>query len=156
MSTKAIPYNAERYSPEVPAHLQIARIYAGTDTTDTTLSFHLADSTQQDSDGVFELFSFPANTFVKEVAVQTLTAVAGGSVIIGDGDDCDGYWTDTLLDPATTTAYPVPQSTQANAYRYGKDYTAADTIDLMTSANPSAGKLMIQVTYALEAVSDVL
>jgi hypothetical protein len=94
------------------------------------------------------------NVLVKDISAQIITAFDGATSLafeIGDGDDSDGYWTDTLLVFSSSGAvFSNPASTLA--YSAGKLYTSTDTIDVtITGGVLTAGKAKFLITYELGA-----
>jgi hypothetical protein len=91
------------------------------------------------------------NVFVESIESQVVLAIAtAGSLVamtIGDGDDVDGYWTDTLQNVAATSAVFANQASSLG-YFGGKLYTVTDTIDLKkVVAKASVGKVRLRVRY---------
>jgi hypothetical protein len=152
---REIPYPGELFVPGHPGTLQLARVRVGGDTSDSTLDGLINDTSWADSDGAFHLFSIPAGTFVEKIAVEVEEDFSDAiEVVFGDCSASNGYFTDTLLDPLTTTAYPIPSSSVASTYRYGKLYTAADSIQMSLSGAWTAGQLGVYIWYALNVASD--
>jgi hypothetical protein len=91
-----------------------------------------------------------ANVFVKSIEYQVLEAISvsgAGGLTLGDGDDVDGYWTDTLFNGYATDAGFENMATSV-AYSGGKLYTASDSIDLTkTVARAAGGKVKVRVNY---------
>jgi len=83
-----------------------------------------------------------------QVVMKICTAGTGAvAMTIGDGTDVDGYWTDTLLNVAATSAVFANMATTV-AFSQGKLYTSCDSIDLVkASALASAGKVRLRITY---------
>lgn len=98
-----------------------------------------------------------ANIFVHDIEKQIIIPFDGATSLafeIGDGDDSDGYWTDTLLVPTTSDAvYGNMASTVA--YAQGKLYTSSDTIDLIVTGGLTAGKANLRFTYSRGVDTDL-
>lgn len=97
-----------------------------------------------------------ANVFVENVESQVVmkvcTAAAGAvAMTIGDSDDVDGYWTDTLLNVAATSAVFANMATTVG-YAAGRLVTSTLSINLVkASALASAGKVRLRITYVRNA-----
>ncbi len=90
--------------------------------------------------GANEIFSVPANTLVKEVALNIVSAFNGSvTLTIGDGTDADGFLDDIQIAP-TVTGW---KSSLADANPFslqGKLYASADTVDITRGGGtPTAG-----------------
>jgi len=96
-----------------------------------------------------------ANVFVEKVEAQVIEALTSTvTITIGDGDDADGYWTDTLFLPASTAAtFNVADTTVG--YAAGKLYTSSDTIDIVATGANSAGLAKVRITYFRGADTDL-
>jgi len=151
MTAKQIPYVGEFGIPGFPAQMKIISATYGV-TSDADVN--LADTTQADSDGFFHVWELPKKTFVADISVWPTTAMTAGSMQIGDSASSDGYFTDTLLDPTTTTTVPKSCAAGANTNRWGKAYTDCDYIGISLAATtPSAGAGRIFMRYATEVES---
>lgn len=97
------------------------------------------------------------NIRVEKVETQVVTAFDGATSLaftIGDGDDADGYWTDTLMDFASTAAvFNSPATTVG--YAAGKTYTSTDTIDLTVTGGMTAGKAKVRISYRIGVDTDL-
>jgi hypothetical protein len=96
------------------------------------------------------------NVFVVGIEPQLVMKIctAGTGVVamtIGDGTSVAGYWTDTALNVAATSAVFANMATSA-VFSQGKLYTTSDTIDLVKGAAfASAGKMRLRITYVRNA-----
>ena len=95
------------------------------------------------------------NVFVKsvekQVVVAVCTATGGIAMTIGDSDDVDGYWTDTLLLETTTETAWANQATTVG-YAQGRLVTSSLSINLVKgTALASAGKVRLRITYIRNA-----
>jgi len=103
-------------------------------------------------DGVAAI-AIPANTYVLKVGVNVTTAEGGTLTIdIGDGSDADG-WIDGVDANAVASYGPTYVLTEGTpntviGYSYGKYYTAADTIDVITV---NAADTAVMTVWALVA-----
>ena len=96
------------------------------------------------STDILKVLNIPAKTFVQNVIVEVVTqsAATGLTATVGDGADADGWDTAVDLEAAAGTATYAgfvltegTPNTVTDAYAGGKVYTAADTIDLVTTVN---------------------
>ncbi len=98
-----------------------------------------------------------ANIFVHNIEKQIVIPFDGATTLaleIGDGDDPDGYWSDTLMNPTTSDAvYGNMASTVT--YALGKLYTSSDTIDLTVTGGLTAGKAKLRFTYSRGVDTDL-
>lgn len=97
-----------------------------------------------------------ANVFVEKLEAQVVEANTGTTVlVIGDGDNTEGWWTDTLyLLDSSAPVYNVP--TTAIGYAAGKLYTSSDTIDIVFTGVLAAGKNKMRVSYHRSADTDLV
>ena len=92
------------------------------------------------------------NVFIEDLETQVVIAVCTAStgavsMTIGDSDDVDGYWTDTLLNVAATSG-DFANMTTTVAYAQGHLVTSTLSINLIKgSALASAGKVKCRITY---------
>jgi len=93
------------------------------------------------------------NVFIKNVEIQVAAELTSstGLFTIGDTDDVDGYWTDTLIVGTATSAVWANMATTV-AYAQGKLYTSSSVIELgntgaAVSAVGSACLVNLRVTY---------
>lgn len=91
-----------------------------------------------------------------QVVVKVCTAGTGAvAMTIGDSDDVDGYWTDTLLNVAATAAVWSNMSTTVG-YGAGRLVTSTLSINLTKGAAlASAGKVKLRITYYRNADTDL-
>jgi len=98
------------------------------------------------------------NVFVEKIESQVVLKISSagtGAMTIGDSDDVDGYWTDTLL-LITTTAAVFNNMATTVAYAQGRLYTATQTIDLIkASAIASVGKVRLRISYFRNADTNI-
>ena len=94
------------------------------------------NNVDQSVDGTIELLKVPKGAFVKSVAIYIATVEDGAATLtIGDGADADGFLAGIDATAAGLTVSDKPVNAAAYAAIGGKVYTAADTIDLVTSAD---------------------
>lgn len=125
---------------------------------DRSVDFSTQNVTTND---VVQLIDIPANTRVVAVQAETVTAATQNTnttqtFTVGDGSDADG-WVSSLsvvttakASSAPTVTATGPQSTNLTvtvspAYGLGKQYTAADTIDLTANGVVVDGVLRVRV-----------
>jgi hypothetical protein len=98
------------------------------------------------------------NVFVHSLdkqVVQVFNSGASHKVIIGDCDDSDGYWTDTLFLSTTCDAVFANAATTV-AYAAGKLYTATDIIAVnFSTAAPTAGRARLRIEYSRGVDTDL-
>ena len=88
-----------------------------------------------------------ANVFVEGIELQIVEAFTSTAVhMIGDSVDSDGWWTDTILIPATSTAV-FNAASSAMAYHNGKLYSSTDTILWNQTGATAAGLAKLRITY---------
>jgi hypothetical protein len=91
--------------------------------------------TNADASDTIQALKIPAGALVKNVWVTVLTAEGGATTAtVGDGDGADSWDASTNLNAAANTVTAGLPGTDAYATA-GKYYAAADTIDLVLSAN---------------------
>jgi hypothetical protein len=98
-----------------------------------------------------------ADVFVHDIEKQVVIAFDGATSLeftVGDGDDVDGYWTDTLFVPTTSDAVFGNMATTVG-YAQGKMYTSSDTIDLGITGGLTAGKAKLRFTYSRGVDTDL-
>jgi hypothetical protein len=92
------------------------------------------------------VMDIPAGTFIPAygVAIQILTAFAGGtpSLDVGDGDDPDG-WVDSLDITEGTEATYTGGATNSDLADSGKYYAADGQLAVVVSASLTAGKAYV-------------
>jgi hypothetical protein len=93
------------------------------------------------------LFNVPANVLIVDLIVHVITAFDGttpdSSATLGDGDDADGFMDATAANIETAGWKSMKQDTQP--YSGGKEYTAADTIDIDYTAGGSVSQGSLEV-----------
>lgn len=97
------------------------------------------------------------NVFVEGIETQVVTAFDGATTLafeIGDGDDSDGYWTDTGFNYAATAAVFNSAATTVG-FSAGKLYTSTDTIDLTVTGGMTAGLAKARIKYFLDVDTDL-
>ncbi len=83
-----------------------------------------------------QCINIPAKTFVEQVLVEVITAEGGTlTATVGDGTDPNGWDASVDLNAAVGTVTSGLNGTDAYMANPGKYYSAADTIDLVMSAN---------------------
>lgn len=89
------------------------------------------------------LFNVEAKTVINDVILFTETACVGGNIIVGDGDDDNGFVLTAAEDVAGASLLKGTLDTYRGAYigstassSLTKYYAAADTIDITYSATP--------------------
>jgi len=110
-------------------------------------------ATNVSASDVVQALNIPAGAFVTAVWVYINTAEGGTSTNdIGDGSDPNG-WDDAVNFNAT--AGTVTRTTQGtDAYAVGKYYSAADTIDIVPSADLDTAVVTVMAMYSMiESVS---
>ena len=96
-----------------------------------------------------------ANVIVHKIDKQVIIPFTATAVmVIGDCDDTDGYWLDTLFLSSVCDAVFANQST-VHAYFGGRLYTATDVIDLNTTGAVAAGKARLRIEYSRGTDTDV-
>lgn len=104
----------------------------------------------QSADGTIELFKIPKGAYVRSVSIYIATVEdSAATLTIGDGADVDGYLAGIDATVAGLTESLKPINTAAYAATGGKVYTAADTIDLVTSADLDTLVAHCQVVYSI-------
>jgi len=95
-----------------------------------------------------------ANVFVKSFDLQVIEVLATAGTAantIGDSDDADGYWTDTLANLAATAAVFANMATSV-AYAGGRLYTVTDVISLTRgTAGAKKGLVKARIQYMRNA-----
>ena len=98
------------------------------------------------------------NVFVHRLdkqVVAVLNAAATFQIIIGDCDDSDGYWTDTLFLSTTCDAVFANAGTTV-AYAQGKLYTATDIIAVNNAGSAlTAGHVRLRIEYSRGVDTDL-
>lgn len=109
----------------------------------------------QSVDGTIELFKIPQGALVYSVSIYIATVEdSAATLTIGDGDDVDGYLAGIDATSAGLVKSDKPINTAAFAAAGGKVYTAADTIDLVTSADLDTLVAHCQVVYSIVEALD--
>jgi len=89
---------------------------------------------------VLSIFQVPKNTLVSRIAAICHRAEGGAAVVdVGDGSDTDGFLVDfnvnSVASSLSTLALTEGTPNTITGYSGGKYYTAADTIDVIPSAD---------------------
>jgi hypothetical protein len=109
----------------------------------------------QSVDGVIELFNIPQGALVHTVSIYVATVEdSAATLTIGDGADADGFLAGIDATAAGLTTSNKPINTAVYAAAGGKIYTAADTIDLVTTADLDTLVAHCQVTYTIMEALD--
>lgn len=94
-----------------------------------------------------------AGVYIKDIDVQVVSKLttSTGTFTIGDSDDADGYWTDTLL-VGTSTGAVYNKSASTVGYAGGKLYTSSHVINVTkggaaASASVSSSLVKFKVRY---------
>ena len=96
------------------------------------------------------------NIMVHKIDKQVVMAFNATAVmVIGDCDDTDGYWLDTLFLSSVCDAVFANQST-AHAYYGGRLYTTTGVIDLNTTGAVSAGRAKLRIEYSRGMDTDIV
>lgn len=94
-----------------------------------------------------------ANVMVHKLERQVVVAFDTTVITIGDTDDADGYWTDTLF--GHTTAGVFDECSGA-AYEAGRLYTSSQAINVtIGTADHTTGKAKLRITYSRGADTDL-
>jgi hypothetical protein len=100
-------------------------------TLEATVDF---SETSRAANDVLQMLSIPAGTKVIDVTVDVETVEDGGTFDVGDGADVDGYHDGIDATAAGITSLSLVMVEAAPntilGYTNGKEYTAADTIDI--------------------------
>lgn len=98
------------------------------------------------------------NVFVHSLEKQVaavLAAAATFQIIIGDCDDSDGYWTDTLFLSTTCDGVFANAGTTV-AYAAGKLYTTTDIIAVNNAGSAlTAGNCKLRIEYSRGVDTDL-
>lgn len=143
MAAIDIPFVGERFVGEKPQIVKIAKVTAGSaSTNDVVLSAQEASA----------LFNIPANTLVLDVYANVNTAfTALVTLDIGDGTDPAGWLATAKIAPQSAVSSGlVKRSSKATAEAYagGKLYGSADTIDITVgAADVAAGQIDVYIEY---------
>lgn len=102
---------------------------------------------------VVQLFTIPANSFIRNVWVVVTTAFNAGTtnvLEVGDGSDPDGYINAGDLDESSTSVIGTALSTDGEGAYMAKAarpfYSSADTLDVLytyTGTAPTAGQATV-------------
>jgi hypothetical protein len=104
----------------------------------------------QSADGVIELFKIPQGALVESVSIYIATVEdSAATLTIGDGDDVDGFLAGIDATSAGLVKSDKPINTAVYSAAGGKVYTAADTIDLVTSADLDTLVAHCKVKYTI-------
>jgi hypothetical protein len=95
------------------------------------------------------------NVMVHKIDKQVIIPfTATGSLTIGDTDDVDGYWLDTLFLSSVCDEVFANQST-VHAYFGGRLYTSTNVIDLVKTGALAAGKARLRIEYSRGVDTDI-
>jgi len=109
----------------------------------------------QSVDGVIELFKVPKGALVESVSIYIATVEdSAATLTIGDGADVDGFLAAIDATSAILTKSDKPINAALYAAKGGKVYTAADTIDLVTSADLDTLVAHCQIKYSIMEALD--
>jgi len=109
----------------------------------------------QSEDGVIELFKIPQGALVHSVSIYIATVEdSAATLTLGDGADVDGFLAGVDATSAGLVKSDKPINTAVYAAAGGKIYTAADTIDLVTSADLDTLVAHCQVVYTIMEALD--
>jgi len=109
----------------------------------------------QSVDGVIELFKIPQGALVYSVSIYIATVEdSAATLTIGDGADVDGYLAGVDATSAILSKSDKPINAALYAAKGGKVYPAADTIDLVTSADLDTLVAHCQVVYTIMEALD--
>jgi hypothetical protein len=108
------------------------------------------------SAGTYALFNInEPNVMVHKIDKQVIIPfTATGSLTIGDTDDVDGYWLDTLFLSSVCDAVFANQST-VHAYYGGKLYTSTNIIEMVKTGDLAAGKARLRIEYSRGVDTDI-
>mgnify|MGYP001305436819 CR=1 FL=1 len=96
-----------------------------------------------------------ANVIVHKIDKQVVMPFNATAVmVIGDCDDTDGYWLDTLFLSSVCDAVFANQST-VHAYYGGRLYTTTGVIDLHTTGAVTAGRAKLRIEYSRGQDTDI-
>ena len=96
-----------------------------------------------------------ANVLVHKIDKQVQDPFNATAVmVIGDCDDTDGYWLDTLFLSSVCDAVFANQST-VHAYFGGRLYTTTGVIDLNTTGAVTAGHAKLRIEYSRGVDTDI-
>ena len=106
---------------------------------ENTLDFATTNQTGSD---VLQTLNIPANTLVEDCFYKVIDAEGGVLTLnIGDGADVDGFH--AAADANVAGELVKSGGAYAKQTLGGRLYTAADTIDVIVSADADAGKVRI-------------
>lgn len=108
------------------------------------------------AEGTYALVNInEANVMVHKIDKQvSMPFTATAVMVIGDCDDTDGYWLDTLFLSSVCDAVFANQST-VHAYYGGRLYTTTGVIDLNTTGAVGAGKARLRIEYSRGVDTDI-
>ena len=93
------------------------------------------------------------NVMVHKLERQVVVAFDTTVITVGDSDDADGFWTDTIFGHTTAAVFDVDT---AGAYEAGRLYTSSQVINLtIGTAAPTTGKALFRVEYSRGVDTDI-
>jgi len=121
-----------------------------------TLAASGGDATALAQNDVIEMVPVPKGAQIIDINVQWTDLASAGSptMDVGDGDDTNG-WIDGLN--ITAAGISCLKTATFSAYYIGKEYTAADTIDVKimdADCNATSGTIRMIVEYKVEGAID--
>ena len=109
----------------------------------------------QSVDGVIELFKIPKGALVTSVSIYVATIEdSAATLTLGDGADPDGFLAGVDATAQILTKSDKPINAALFAAKGGKVYAAADTIDLVTTADLDTLVAHCQVIYTIMEALD--
>jgi len=143
--SKTIPYVGEfLHSQDFPAPLRVAHLTAGPATTNDVVIT---------TANTYPLFTVPAGLIVHNVqSIVTSVFTESVTLTIGDSDSAAGYLAaaDIGSTDVVTTGILKNSSAAGEAYATGKQYTAAQTIDVVVAgATAAIGVIHVYLVYSM-------
>ena len=145
MTAKPIPYVGQTgNSDQRPFAVRMSKIRWGISTADNAADIAILTT------DVYNLWSVPVGMVVIDMYSRMTTKSAAMVATIGDSDDEDGWFTDTVMAPQDSETVVNASIIGAGAYATTREYTTAQTIDMkVTTANTDgAGTLFLLYTLA--------
>ena len=131
-----VPFIGEQYLGENPAPEKCYKVLVGVESTNDIIV------AAQDT---YTMLNLPAGAIVTKVLARVITAFTTSvTLTVGDGVNADGFFASADLAPQTAVSTGVLLNSleKGQAYDYGKEYLAADTIDItLAGATAAAGQL---------------
>ena len=146
--------------PGVGEKLGVEYIRAGTFGGSTSADVQFDTLVLSTSAGVYPIVNInEAGVWVKDIDVQVVSKLttSTGTFVIGDSDDADGYWTDTLI-VGTSTGAVFNKSASSVGYAGGKVYNSTHVINVTkggaaASASVSTSLVKYRIRY-IRGMSD--